>query len=120
MHHWPTLTFQKKLSPNDKNVTYNVSQFKPEKGKYGVCTSLGVWAFLILKPMLKHAYNADEESERLWNRTSNMRSKNFISNIDFTKDGGREPEMSPAASLNINANRFNNMPKRMVALNFSN
>ncbi len=76
-----------------------------------MCTSLEEWAFLILKPTLKHAYDADEESERRWNRTSNMRSKFFISNMDFTKNGRREPEMSPAASLNTNANRFNNMPK---------
>jgi hypothetical protein len=41
-----------------------------------------------------------------------MRSKFFLSNIDFTKDGGRVPEMSPAASLNTNANRFNNMQKK--------
>jgi hypothetical protein len=92
-------------------------QFKPEEGKYGVCTSLEEWAFIILKPMLKHAYNADEESERCWTRTSNMRFKFFVSNIDFTKDGGRVPEMSSAASLNTNANRFNNMPKNELALN---
>ncbi len=47
--------------------------------------SLEEWAFLILKLMLKHAYDADEENERHWNRTSNMRSPFFISNIDLRK-----------------------------------
>jgi hypothetical protein len=105
------INFSKKLSPDDKDVFINVLQFKPEERKYGVCTSLEEWAFIISKPMLKHAYNADEESERHWTRISNMRSKFFISNIDFTKDGGHVPEMSSAASLNTNANQFNNMPK---------
>ena len=48
-----------------------------------------------------------------------MRSKLFILNIEFRKDGGHVPEMSPAASLNTNANRFNNMPKKELALNVS-
>jgi hypothetical protein len=62
--------------------------------------------------MFTSAYDADEESEMLWNRTSNMRPKLFISNIDFTKDGKCVPEMSAAESLNTNANRFNNIPKK--------
>ncbi len=48
-----------------------------------------------------------------------MRSKHFILNIDFRKDGGCVPEMSPAASLNTNANRFNNTPKKELTLNVS-
>jgi hypothetical protein len=50
------INFSKKLSLDDKDIIINVLQFKPEEGKYGVCTSLEEWAFIILKPTLKHAY----------------------------------------------------------------
>jgi hypothetical protein len=113
------INFSKKLSRDDKDVIKNVLQFKSEEGKYGVCTSLEEWAFLILKRMFTHAYYADEESVMHWNRTSNMRLKFFISNIDFTKDGGCVPEMSASESLNTNANRFNNIPKNELVLNVS-
>jgi hypothetical protein len=46
-----------------------------------------------------------------------MRPTFFISNIDFTKDGGHAPAMSAAESLNTNANRFNNMPNNELVLN---
>ncbi len=72
------INFLKKLSPDDKEVIKNILQFKPEEGKYGVCTSLEERAFLILKRMFMHAYNADEESETHWNRSSNMRPTFFI------------------------------------------
>jgi hypothetical protein len=107
------------LSPDDKEVIKNVLQFKPEEGKYGVCTSLEEWAFLILKRMVTHARDADEENEMQWNRASNMRPKFIISNINFTIDVGCIPEMSATASLNTNANRFNNMPKNELVLNVS-
>ncbi len=84
-----------------------------------MCTSLEEWAFLILKLMLKHFYDVDEESEMRWNRMSDTRSIFIISNIDFTEDGGCLPEKSHAASLSTNANRFNNMPKNELALNVS-
>ncbi len=48
-----------------------------------------------------------------------MRPKFIVSNIDFTKDVGHVSEMSAAASLNTNANRFNNMPKNELVLNVS-
>jgi hypothetical protein len=108
------------MSANDKDIIKNVLQFKPEERKYGVCTSLEEWTFLILKLTFMHAYNADEESETCSNRTSNTRPKFVISNIDFTKDGGRVPEMSATASLNsTHANRFINMPKNDLVLNVS-
>ncbi len=66
------------MSPNDKEVIKNVLQFKPEEGKYRVCLSLEDLAFLILKWMFMHAYNADGESEMQWNRASNMRPKFII------------------------------------------
>ncbi len=105
------------MSPDDKDVIKNVLQFKLEEGNHGVCTSLEEWAFLILKWMFTHAHDADEESETCWNRASNMRPTFFISNIDFTKNGGRVPAMSAAESLNTNANQFNNMPKNELVLN---
>jgi hypothetical protein len=77
-----------------------------------VCTSLEEWAFLISKWMVAHAYNTDEESETRWNKASNLRPKVIISNIYFAKDVGHVPEMSATASLNANAYRFNNMPKK--------
>jgi hypothetical protein len=105
------IIFFKKMSPDDRDVIKNILQFKPEEGKYGVCTSLEEWAVLVLKRTFMHAYNLDEDSEMCWNRTSNMRPKFVISNVDFAKDGGRVPEMSSTASLNTNTNWFNNMPK---------
>jgi hypothetical protein len=77
------------MSPDDKNmIIKNVLQFKLEEGKYGVCTSLEEWAFLILKQMFTPAYNADEQSEIPWNRTSNKRPTFFISNIYLQKIAG--------------------------------
>jgi hypothetical protein len=73
------INFSKQLSPNDKDVIKNVLQFNPEEEKYGVCTSLEEWAFLILKWTFTHAYDADEECETRWNRASNMRPTFFIS-----------------------------------------
>jgi hypothetical protein len=59
----------------------------------------------------------NEESEMHWNRTSNMRPKFIISNIDFMTDVGLVPEMSATASLNTNPNWLNNMPKNELVLN---
>ncbi len=43
----------------------------------------------------------------------------FISNLDFSKKGGRGQDKSAGAYLNTNTDRFNNMPKNELALNFS-
>ncbi len=45
-----------------------------------------------------------------------MRPTFFISNLDFTKEGGRGHNNSAVTSLNTNAN---NMPKTDLALNIS-
>jgi hypothetical protein len=82
------INFSRKLSPEDMEVINKVSQFKPEERKDGVCSSLEEWALLILKPKLKYAYNADEESEKGYKRTLDMRPNVFISNLDFSKGVG--------------------------------
>ena len=73
------LNLSKKLSPMIRMSLRMFCEFNPEEEKYGVCTSLEEWAFLILKWTFTHAYDADEECETRWNRASNMRPTFFIS-----------------------------------------
>jgi len=113
------INFSKKMSLKDKEVISKVSLFKPEKGKDGVCTFLQKWALLILLPTLKHAYNTDEESEKHYKKTLDMRPTFFISNLDFSKDSGHGQDKSAGASLNTNGDRINNMPKNESVLNVS-
>jgi hypothetical protein len=88
------INFSKNLSPQEKEVINNVLQFKPDKGRKGVYTSLEEWAFLILKPNVVQREVADEESETHWDRMIKGRPKFIISNIDFTKDGERVTDKS--------------------------
>jgi hypothetical protein len=90
-----------------------------KEGKDGVCTSLEKWALLLLKPTLKHVYSADEESEKHFKRTLDMRPTFFISNLEFSKEGGCGQDKSAGASLNTNGDRINNMPKNESVLNVS-
>ncbi len=113
------ITFSKFDSPEEKEVINNVSQFKPEKGKKGVCTSLEEWAFLILKPNVVQGRVADDESERHWARVLKGRPKFIISNIYLTKDSNPPTDKSKAVSLTTNATGFNNMQKEELALNVS-
>jgi hypothetical protein len=54
------------------------------------------------KPMLKHAYNADEDSEKHYKRTLDTRPTFYISNLDFSKEGVHVQDKSAGASLNTN------------------
>jgi hypothetical protein len=111
------INFSKNGSPKDKEVINKVSQFKLEEGKDEVCTSLEDWTLLILKPTLNHANNSDEESEKCYKRTFDMRPIFFISNLDFSKEGGHWQAKSAGVSLNTYADRFNNMPKNELVWN---
>jgi hypothetical protein len=113
------INFSKIESSEEKEVINNVSQFKPEEGTKGVCTSLEEWAFLILKPNVVQGRVADNKSETNWARMLKGQPKFIISNIDFTKDSNPPTDKSKAASLTTNATDFNNIQKEELALNVS-